>query len=440
MMKKMTIPQILVLGFASLILIGGILLWLPLSGADGSRTAFIDALFTSTSAVCVTGLVVVDTGSHFTRLGHVIIMLLIQVGGLGIMTFSLLAVLLMGGHVSHRFQMILKEALNRVTMKDIVSVAKIVVMLTAAIESVGMLFLFLRWRHDLPLPTAAFYALFHSVSAFCNAGFGLFPDNLASYVGDHTINLAIAGLIILGGIGFTVLIELIQLHKTRRLSVHSKLALAITALLVVGGMAGLYLCESLHSAWFRDDLTLVERFFAVFFQSVSARTAGFNTINIGAMSQAGLLLIIILMFIGASPGGTGGGIKTTTFGAVFASLLAMIKGEKDVQIFKRRIPQDTLQKAMTIGLISTILVAGMTMFMLLFKQRDLMKVLFEVTSAFGTVGFSTGITPELTLPEKIIIIITMFCGRLGPLTMAVALAESRIKKNVRVPEGDILIG
>jgi len=439
-MKKLTISQILVLGFASVIFIGGVLLWLPFSGSGGIQTKFIDALFTSTSAVCVTGLVVVDTGSHFSRLGHVIIMLLIQVGGLGIMTFSLLAVILMGGHVSHRFQLILKEALNRVTIRDIVSVAKSVVMLTFMIEAVGMMILFLRWRNDLPPLTAAFYSLFHSISAFCNAGFALFSDNIASYVGDPTINLTMASLIISGGIGFTVLIELTRLHKIRRLSVHSKLALSITAVLIFAGMVGLYFCESLHSAWFRQDLTPAERLFAAFFQSVSARTAGFNTIDIGAMSGAGLLLIIILMFIGASPGGTGGGIKTTTFGAVIASLVAMVKGEKDVQVFNRRIPQDTLQKALTIGLISTMLVTGMTLLMLLFKQRDFMKVLFEVVSAFGTVGYSTGITPDLTLPEKIIIIITMFCGRLGPLTMAVALAESRVKKNVRVPEGGILIG
>lgn len=432
-------PQVVILSFACTILTGAFLLLLPFSHTR--PTSFIDALFTSTSAVCVTGLITVDTAKHWTTIGQVIIMLLIQVGGLGVMTFSAIGVILMGGQLSHRMGLILKEALNQLSMKGIGYVVKYILIMTFAIEGAGFILLTIRWSRDFPFGQACWYGLFHTVSAFCNAGFSLFSDNLTQWRDDLFINGAIAGLLIIGGIGFTVLLEIREFPHTRKLSTHSKLALSITALLLVGGTILILVFETFRPPYSYEHYNFFDKLITSFFQSASARTAGFNTIDVGAMSEASLFALILLMFIGASPGGTGGGIKTTTFGALAASLIAIARGNPDVTVFKRRLAPDLLLRAFTIALLSISLVSLVALIMTAIEGgKNHLKVLFEVTSAFGTVGLSTGITPYLTTAEKYIIVITMYAGRVGPLTLAIALAERAKKSRVKYPDGNILIG
>jgi trk system potassium uptake protein TrkH len=285
------------------------------------------------------------------------------------------------------------------------------------------------------------FGVFHAVSAFCNAGFALFTDNMMPFRNDIMINFAIASLIVLGGIGFTVILELYEQRSFRNLSLHSRMALTVSGLLILGGAVLIFIFETntpgsgkiAYHGFFDRALSAV-------FQSVSARTAGFNTIDIGAMSQASLFLIIILMFIGASPGGTGGGIKTTTFGSLLAAMSAIVRGERDVTFFNRRLSHDLLLRAFTIALLSLSLVAAVTLVCVAMGKQSFMDTLFEVTSAFGTVGLIAGITADLSTAQKALIIITMFCGRLGPLTMAMALASSAQRKQYRLPAEEILIG
>ncbi|MFA6451602.1 MAG: TrkH family potassium uptake protein [bacterium] len=434
----LTISQIIMLSFFTVIMIGSFVLVLPISG--NQPTKYIDALFTVTSAVCVTGLVVVDTGTHFTTFGHAAILLMIQIGGLGVMTFSALGVVLMGGQLSYRFRLILKEALNRLNLRDVKSIVVKIILATLMFEGIGFLILAARWSFDMSVGKACWYALFHSVSAFCNAGFALFSDNLMSYRSDIFVNGAISLLIIFGGIGFTVILELKDFRITKKLSFHSKAALLMTATLLSVGTVLIFVFENTHSPEYFSKLPLFEKILVSFFQSVSARTAGFNSINIGAMTQASLLALIFLMFIGASPGGTGGGIKTTTFVCLMGSLIAVIRGHSEVVILKRRLSGDLLLKTFTITIVSLILVCSITILIMGISNRSLIDVLFEVMSAFGTVGLSTGITPTLSVVEKLLIIITMFAGRIGPMTLAIALAEESRRKRVKYPEGQLLIG
>jgi trk system potassium uptake protein TrkH len=433
----LTISQVIMLSFMSVILTGALIL--TLSACGNKPTGFIDALFTATSAVCVTGLVVVNTGAHFTTLGQIAIMILIQVGGLGVMTFSALGVVLMGGQLSYRFRLILKEALNRLTTRDVTSIVVHIILATFIIEGIGFLILWGRWSFEFGPKQACWYALFHSVSAFCNAGFGLFSDNLMKYRADPFITLTICGLIISGGIGFTVILELKDFRITRKLSLHSRTAIYVTLSLLTAGTILIFFFENQRSPEFFHTLSFGEKVLVSFFQSTSARTAGFNTIDIGSMCEASLVVLIFLMFIGASPGGTGGGVKTTTFATLLATLIAIIRGRGDVTILGRRLDHEMLFKTFTIIIVSGILVCGVTLAMLAFHERRLMNVLFEVTSAFGTVGLSTGITPKLSDPEKLLIIFTMFAGRIGPLTLALSLAEGKIKR-VKYPEGHLLVG
>lgn len=433
-------PRALAASFALTILVGGVLLWLPASHGAGRHVGFLDALFTSTSAVCVTGLVVVDTGKDFSLFGQAVIMGLIQVGGLGIMTFSTLLVLYMGGTVSMRFHMLLREALNRTSFHNLLSIAKMIILITLVIEALGAALLFSRFARDLPLPQAVWQSVFHSVSAFCNAGFSPFPTNLSGYYGDITINLVIPLLIILGGIGFPVIIETLEYRRSRKLSVHTKLVLTMTLALIVVGTLGIFLFELVDNAETYRAMTKWEMLLTAFFQSVSARTAGFNTIDIGRMTSPSLFLLMILMYVGASPSGTGGGVKTTTFGVMLASMLAIIRGRKDAGFFGRRLSRDTQNRSFTISIIYMGMVVAATLMMSIGKDHGLDKTLFEVFSAMGTVGLSTGITPLLTPIQKALIILCMFSGRVGPLTIAMAFVEREGRQTVRHPVGEILIG
>ncbi|MEW5945241.1 MAG: potassium transporter TrkG [bacterium] len=437
--RTLNAPRALASGFISAILIGAILLSLPVSG-KGKPVSALDALFTSTSAVCVTGLVTVDTGTRFSTFGQVVILILIQVGGLGIMTFSTLLVAYTGGTVSMRFHMLLKEALNRLTYRNLFFIAKLIFLLTAVIEGAGALLLLAGFARSFPLSEAAWLAVFHSISAFCNAGFSLFSDSLVRYHSDAFMNITFCVLIVAGGIGFPVLIELIEYRRARKLSVHARLALVMTAALIFLGAAGLLAFEYLHNLDLHRDSSLADLALESVFQSVTARTAGFNTVVIGRLSAAALFLMMILMFIGASPGGTGGGVKTTTFGVLLAAAWAVVRGKRDVNVFRRRLSDELLMRAFTVAVIYLMLVASVTVLMLCVKSFGIAATLFEVLSAAGTVGLSTGITPQLAPAEKCFIILAMFCGRIGPVSIVMALIEREKKQSFRFPEGKIMIG
>jgi trk system potassium uptake protein TrkH len=447
----MTPARVLFLGFAGIILLGGVLLWLPASAGPGKTIRFIDALFTSTSAVCVTGLIVLDTPVDFSRFGQTVIMLLIQAGGLGYMTLASMVIIMLRRRVSLRDRIVLQEALNVFTMEGIIRFVKRIILITALFEGVGTLILTLRWWQELPLPKAFFYGLFHSVSAFNNAGFALFSDNLSSYVGDPAVNLVITSNIIIGGIGYLVISELWERWQTGsraiRLSLHTRLALAVTALLIVGGTIIIYLLE------FENPKTLQPmggwtRLWASYFQAVTPRTAGFNTIDIGAMLEEAQLILIALMFIGASPGGTGGGIKTTTFGVIVATLYTFTKGRSDVVFFRRRLSSETIVKAFNVAASAFLLVAAVSLLISCIETEPLLTIAFETTSAFGTVGLSmskpgmvTSISALFTDASKYLIILTMFAGRVGPLTVGAALISlGTTEPSYRYPEEKVLIG
>src|SRR5665648_1064728 len=431
--KKLSPPQVLALGFLSAIAVGTILLILPAASSIQKSIGFINALFTATSATCVTGLIVLDTGKDFSTFGQSVILILLQCGGLGIMTMSTMLAFLVGKKISLKQRLIMQESLNQFSIGGLVRLAKYILIFTAAIEMIGATILFFCWQRTYSPLQALGLAVFHSISAFCNAGFSLFSDSLIRYKGDLVINLTFIILIILGGIGFLVLLELFQYGKTGTLSLHAKLALKISLILILIGFIIIFFVESNNPSTL-GNLSFSEKMFGSIFQSVTARTAGFNTIHIGNMQNATLFLIIILMFIGASPGSTGGGVKTTTFGLLILYVWSSLKGKEEIQVFKRRVSQDIIPKVLTVITLSLGLVITMTFLLSYVEGEDFIKVLFEVVSAFGTVGLSTGITSSLSIAGKIIIIITMFTGKIGPLVLILSLIQKREPEMIRYPE------
>lgn len=442
--KKFTIKtspaQTLVIGFAAVIMIGAILLTLPIAVQSGKETNFLTSLFTATSAVCVTGLVVVDTATHWTTFGQIVILALIQVGGLGFMTMATFLYLLLGRRIGLKQRLIIQESLNYTSLAGIVNLARYVLLFTFVSEIFFAAILSIRWSLDLGWQKGLWFGLFHSISSFNNAGFDLFGGfkSLTAYTGDATVTLCITTSIILGGIGFSVIVDIVRrLKETRRLALHSKLVLTVTGFLILFGTIFMYFLEYDNTM---GNLSPLGRVLASYFQAVTARTAGFNTLDIGALQSASQFLIIILMFIGASPGSTGGGIKTTTFGSLAISVWCMIRGKEDTEIFRRRIGKDQVYKSLAILLMATALVTTVTMLLSVTESADFMAVLFETTSAFGTVGLSMGLTPNLTPFGRILIIMTMFLGRLGPLTLAFALTRAKRKAHLRYPEEKIMVG
>ncbi|GIP05408.1 TrkH family potassium uptake protein [Paenibacillus lautus] len=434
-------PQILVLGFAAIIFIGTGLLMLPISTTTGEPLGFTDALFTSTSATCVTGLVVVDTGTTFSSFGEVVIMLLIQIGGLGFMTMATLFALVLKRRISLKDRLILQEAMNQSSMEGIVRLIRRVLLYSLVIEACGAVLLSIRWAFDMPLGRAIYYGVFHAVTMFNNAGFDLFGDfrSLTGYVYDPVVNFVVMFLIVSGGIGFIVLSDLIDYRKQRRLSLHSKVVLTMTAALLAVGFIVILIFEFTNPRTL-GSLNWGGKFFGALFQSVTPRTAGANTIDITGLRQATQFFIVILMFIGASPGSTGGGIKTTTFTIMVGAVIAMMRGREDIVMFRYRLAQERVLKALTIALLALLLVLTVSMILSTTEEGDFLEILFETTSAFGTVGLSMGLTPDLTVFGKILISLTMFAGRLGPLTLAYALGPKKGKELYRHPEGKMIIG
>lgn len=438
---KWSPPRILVSGFALIILLGAILLSMPFASASGERLPFLDALFTATSATCVTGLVVVDTGTYFSVPGQIVLMCLFQLGGLGFMTMATLIALVLRKRISLRERLLLQEAMNQTSMEGIVRLIRRVLIYSITIELIGAALFSFRFAFDMPLGKALFFGAFHAVSLFNNAGFDIFGEyrSLTLYVSDPIVNLTAMLLIITGGLGFVVLADLMEYRKNRKLSLHSKVVLSMTGTLIAVGTIVIFIFEFSNTKTL-GSLDWGGKILSSFFQSVTPRTAGANTLDYTALRQATVFFTIILMFIGASPGSTGGGIKTTTFTTLIGAVIAMIRGRDDIVLFRYRLGKDRIFKALTITLISLALVIVVTMVLSTTEDQAFIKLLFEATSAFGTVGLSVGVTPELSYVGKIIIAFTMFVGRLGPLTLAYALGPRTEKELYRHPEGKITIG
>lgn len=445
--KRLTPARIFILGFIFVILLGALFLWQPSSASHG-RLSFTDALFTSTSAVCVTGLAVIDIGRDLSTGGQIITLFLFQIGGLGITTFSVLFLGMMGLGISFKSKEIVQSTFIHNPGVDFFHILKSVVLYTAVIEAIGTAALFLCFLRYFTPAAALYRAVYHAVSAFNNCGYSLFSNSLMSYRDDLTVNFTVILLIIVGGIGFIVIHEITDRIRgfQKRLSVHTKMVLITTGVLIAAGTIFLYILERNH---IMKDLHFVSRFLVAFFQSVTARTCGFNTVDIGQLTNDSILVLIILMFIGASPGSTGGGVKTTSGAILLLLLWNRLKGNQNVNVFNRTIPNETVTKTISIIFASAFSIVLITSF-LLFTQpfqsqvaqsrHFFLEYLFETVSAFGTVGLSLGVTPQMNTAQKLATVLLMFAGRVGPLTFALALTLASRKKSIVYAEETIMVG
>ncbi len=432
--------RFIILTFLLIIIIGGILLSLPISSKSGKFTNPIDALFTANSATCVTGLVVVDTGTHYSFFGQIVILILIQIGGLSYMTIFTFLALLLGRKIPLLDRIILKESINFFSVGGIIKLARRILFIVLIFEGVGAVILASVFSKDYGILTGLFYGIFHSVSAFCNAGFDLLGNfiSLTNYKGDILLNITFILLIITGGIGFGVISEIIDFHKSKKLSLHTKLVLTVTAILIISGTILIFLFERNNLSTLKP-LTIKEKILTSIFQAVTPRTAGFNTITIGYLNLSTLLLLILFMFIGASPGGTGGGIKTSTFAIILMNIKNTIKGREGVTIYDRCVDSSTVKKSYLIFTASIFLIFLSTFLLSITEKFGLINILFEVTSAFGTVGLSTGITPYLSPFGKIIIMFTMFAGRVGILSILTSISVKKPQRTY-LPEDKVMVG
>lgn len=433
----------LVLSFTTLIALGTLFLTFPAATTDGRGTPLLDALFTATSATCVTGLIVRDTGTYFTTFGQGIILVLIQLGGLGIMTFSTSIALFLGHRLAPGERRLVTEMVETPRAVDVARIIRYIFLFTLLTEGLGWLVLFLQWLPRFPTIGLTIYtALFHSVSAFCNAGFSTFNDSIIRYQNDPIINITFILLIVLGGLGFAVVHELFSKPRVRHgtfksLTVHSQLVLITTTVLIFIGALLFFFLEYDRSL---TQLPIGTKLLASLFQSVTARTAGFNTIPMNLLRPATMLIITILMFIGASPGGTGGGIKTTTFVVLFLTLRARLSNQDDIVFGGRTIDRDIVYRALSIAIAASGVVTIALLILLSVETHPFQELLFETVSAFGTVGLSTGITSTLKVISRLVIIILMFTGRLGPLTLALALAAPKTRLDITYPRARIMVG
>jgi len=441
-MGKVDPSKIVVGSFVTVILLGTFLLTLPYATVDGRGLSLVNALFTATSATCVTGLIVVDTGRAFSLFGQLTILTLIQVGGLGVMTFSTFFLSMVGRRLSIRGRMVVQDALNYYEMGSLLELIRHILIFTFLLEMVGALLLAFPFYHMMGRH-GLYAAMFHAVSAFCNAGFSLFSDSLVSFKGNALVNITVMGLIVLGGLGFPVLLDLYKRFITfkdgrYRLKFQTKLVLLVTAFLILLGAVLFLFFERSNTL---SSLPFRTRVLASFFQAITPRTAGFNTLNTGAFREATLFFIIFLMFVGASPGGTGGGIKTTTAAIVFFTIRSIIREEREVGVMGRTIPPRMVSKAFAIFFLSGALVFLAILFLLLFERdMSLIKLAFEVVSAFGTVGLSTGITPTISPVSKVTLSVVMLAGRVGPLTLVLAMARRETPPEIRYPEAQVMVG
>jgi len=449
-LRRIRPASFLLISFISAILAGAFLLMLPFSTTSGT-IAFIDALFTSTSAVCVTGLTVLDTGTYFTLFGQIVILVLIQLGGLGIMTVSVVLFQFLGKIVSFRQRMAMQETFAHTPRKDIYRLIKSIFFFTLLAEGTGAMLLFFHWKKEFPAIKAIYMAVFHSVSAFCNAGFTLFNNNLMNYTEAYFLNFIICALIVLGGIGFPVVFEIYNLAVKKKgvrvkISVQTKSVLVTTIILIASGTIFFLLLELNNSL---KGLSLTGSILASLFQSITSRTAGFNTVDFSVLSDSAASLLIFLMFIGASPGSCGGGIKTTTFFVLFSLVKNRIRGNTTVNVFKKSLGKESISKSVSIFLLSLSLVA-LVLFLLLmsdhFKHKEIQNAdrfisyLFEVVSAFGTVGLSMGATAAINSIGKFLLIITMLIGRVGVLTFSYIITAAEAPRGIEYAEENLMVG
>ncbi|WP_071435469.1 TrkH family potassium uptake protein [Bacillus kwashiorkori] len=434
-------PQMFALSFIALIIIGTLLLKLPFATVNGTSLSFIDALFEATSAVCVTGLVVVDTGTTFTVFGQIVIMLLIQMGGLGFMTFGVLIALLFGKNIGLQSRLMIQESFNQNRLEGMVRLVKFIFIFTIIMETIGAFILTLSWLNEFGFWKASFYGLFHSISAFNNAGFDLIGNyqSLTAYNGNFPIIMTISGLIIIGGLGFTVVLDIWKRRLWKKYSLQTKLVILLTIFFIVLGTMAIYFMEFDNEKTL-GNLSPGEKWLAAFFHSVVPRTAGFNSLSTSDLTLSSQLLTVIFMFIGGGSGGTAGGIKLTTFAIILFSLITIIRGNNNVHVMKRMIQRDLIYRAYAITVFSFFVVSTVLFVLTITEKAPLNVLLFEVVSAFGTVGMSLGYTSELTAVGKILIALLMFAGRVGPLTLAFALTKKKEKETFHYSEETIMIG
>ncbi|MBO5248679.1 MAG: Trk family potassium uptake protein [Clostridia bacterium] len=445
--RKRNLYRPLVLGFLLIILAGALLLMLPISSADGKTTPFINTLFTATSATCITGLVVYDTATQWSFFGQAVILCMIQIGGLGFMTLGSALMLLLRGDTSLSNRKQIAESLNTTDYRTAVGTMKHVLAGTAAFEGAGALILAVRFIPEYGWGNGIWKGVFTSISAFCNAGFDLMGtdapfSSLTAYRGDWVVNLTVMGLIVIGGLGFLVWEDLYTKRRFKDLSIFSKTVLTVSGILIIGGAVLIFLFER-NNPETLANASGKEKLLASFFQSVSPRTAGMNTIDLAAMTEASQVLTVILMFIGASTGSTGGGVKITTVVVLAAALRSVLTGRKDAVLLKRRISSDLVYRAFALVFFPFVAVL-VCAFVINGVEGDVgfIQALYECTSAFATVGLSLSVTPTLTMCSKIILMLLMFSGRVGMLTISYALLTDRRKRKntLRYPEGTILIG
>ncbi|HET9529617.1 MAG TPA: TrkH family potassium uptake protein [Blastocatellia bacterium] len=462
--------QLVVLSFALVILIGSVLLYLPVSTAPGSRIRYVDALFTAVSATCVTGLVVVDTGTVFSVFGQLVILGCIQIGGLGLMTFTTVFMASFGYRLAITDRIAIQESFHHTPMGKLGTLIKYIVIATLITEAIGALLLAVYWivvERFESVGQTVYHAIFHSVSAFCNAGFSLYPDNMMGFQGDAVVQLITAALIIAGGLGFLVGLDIKEYLQQRlfhrywsravrervesirpraRLSVHTRLVLISTLILLVIGTVSYYFLER-RGAF--SGMGFGTAWMNAFFCAVTPRTAGFNTIDYAQFGGPALLCTMVLMFIGANPGSCGGGIKTSTFGLLVAYSISRWRGYQRLHLFGRTVPQESIDKgaAVVVAAVALIIIASSALMLTETRgttaaesQREMLGILFETISAFGTVGLSLGQTLILTDPGKLIVSAVMFIGRTGPLTLALAIRLKQRREHYRFAEENIMVG
>ena len=441
--RRLTQTQMIVIGFCLVILTGTLLLMLPVSTREGVVTSPVDALFTTVSASCVTGLIIADTYQYWSMFGQIVIICLIQIGGLGFMTIGVFFAMVLRKKIGLWVRGTLQESVNFMQTGGIVRLAKKIIMGTAIFEGTGALILSIHFSRTMEPAQAGYYGIFHSVSAFCNAGFDLMGKDgeyisLTGYSGDWVVNLVIMLLIIIGGIGFFIWNDLSE-HKLYfwRWRLHTKITILMTLILIFGGAAVLFVLEYNNTLVGRP---VDEQILCSLFGSVTARTAGFNTVDTAALTDSSKLFTSLLMFIGGSPGSTAGGIKTTTFVVLIAYVYSALFDKKECSMFGRRLSTDAIHKASTVLCTNLILCVAAVLIIVTATSLDVTDVIFEVASAMGTVGMSAGITRDLDTISKLVLIFLMFCGRVGSMTFALSLKGHKVEPPVKLPEEQVMIG
>lgn len=440
-LKKLSHSQILAGGFFIIILIGAFILNMGFSSAKGESIGFLDALFTSTSSVCVTGLIVADTGTYWSNFGKFVIMLLIQIGGLGFMTIATLGVIISGEKLSYSKKLLIQDSLSSEKTSDIIKFCKKIILVSLFIELVGAICLSIAFVPEFGFVKGICYGIFHSVTAFCNAGFDIMGNfsSLTAYFNNPIVNISIMLLIILGGLGFSTIFDINRKRAFKKFRLNTKIILITTAILIVIPTFLFFIFE-MNNPKTLGNMNLGEKILASLFQVVSPRTAGYNTIELSQMYDSTKFLTIILMFIGGAPASTAGGLKTTTFALIIISVYCLFKQKSEIEIFGRTIPFKNLNKALVSLVVGFTLVITGTMIILSYSNFDFLTVLYEVTSAYATVGLTLGITTKLNAICKITLIILMFMGRVGSLTVLYSFIKTDSKKKYKYPKEEINIG